>query len=288
MNKWEVQGEEKGARLLFFLQTKLNKKVSNKALKRILEKGLCKVNSKIERFASISLKVGDIVEIDPSWKNYLFEETKIDLKVIYEDDYFVVVNKPPNFVCEDKNLHKFFPEGYLLVHRLDRETSGALLIAKNAEIKAKIIELFKKGQIKKYYLAIVDGVVKYKSGVVTNPIVKCSKEGRLVCKESSKGVFAKTSWRLIKTSKNFSLLLCELLTGRSHQLRLHLKGIKHPILGDYHYTRKFIYPQHVNRVMLHSYKISFPHPFYNNKMVEVIAYIFPDFEKLSGRVGASL
>lgn len=264
-------------KLLNFLKEKLN--LSNKQIKKALDKGLCRVNGKVERFSSITLKKEDVIEFAKDYKPIIFEE-EIVLKILYEDEYLIAIDKPISFISSDENIHNYFSKKYSLIHRLDKETSGVLLIAKTKEVKDKMIELFKNEKVSKYYLAIVDKEIRFEEKQIENHISKDRFfQGQTIYKVSKEGLRASTIIKTIDSNKELSLVLAKPITGRTHQIRVHLKTIGYPILGDFLYCKKFNYKNMIKRMFLHSYKIIFYHPFLEDD-VEITSDVPDEFFEL--------
>jgi RluA family pseudouridine synthase len=278
-----VAPNDAGKSLLQFLKGKIDSSVSGREIKRAIEANLCRVNGKVERHASVKLKSGDKVNLQP----IKIPEKKTSEKsaILYEDDYFLIYNKPAGITSDKKGLSRLFPH-YEVVHRLDKETTGAIIIAKTPETAEKVKELFKKREIHKIYQVIVDGVPREKRGVIESYIGRVHARGDYVLWGSvsaSEGREAKTSWRLLKAGKSASLIQCEPITGRTHQIRVHMKDIGHPVLGDYRYQRKFRCSFLPHRLMLHAFSISFTHPITNQKIV-VEAPLPQDFQEALNQV----
>ncbi len=218
-------------KLLEFLKNKYEGKYSVKQLKKIIDSKGCFVGGKVVTISTRLVDPAEKIEIDPSVL------TQSENEILYEDDQLVVCNKSVGVICEAKT---FTP--LILVHRLDKETSGVLILAKSLEAKKRMVALFKEKAVKKSYLAIVDGIPKKEVGKVDSPI------------ENQEAV---THWKLLKKGKNASLLLCEPITGRTHQIRIHLAQIGHPILGDLVYGKKFHCRFPAQRHLLHAYSIFF-------------------------------
>ncbi len=257
---WKINKHDSGKKLLIFLREKL--KLSNKQIKKALDKGLLKLNGKIERFSSIRLKQNDTVQFLADYKKKLSKEVVKSFKIIYEDESLLSIDKPINFISTDDNIHNYFKEEYTLVHRLDKDTSGVLLIAKNIKAKEKMKTLFSKKEIDKYYLAIVDGKVNFKEKKIETYLTKeKSIDGQTIYTTSNNGKYSLTYIETLETKQDYSLLLIKPVTGRTHQIRVHLKKIGHPVLGDFLYAKKFRYQGFVDRMMLHSFKMAFLNPF---------------------------
>ncbi len=272
---FKVSPREKGQRLLAFLREKCPDAPSVKALKRSIEGKLCRINGKIETFSTHILKAGDTVEIE------IDREAPVRFKplLLWEDDVLAAYDKPAGVVCEPKA----FPGK--LVHRLDKETSGVVLVAKNEMTLEQMIELFRGKKVQKEYLAVVDGLVRDKKKTITSKLGPIHHfQGQTLYGSSPTGQEAITEWELVGVGTKSSLLLCKPITGRTHQLRVHLKEAGHPIVGDYQYTKVFQCPCEAKRHLLHAYKIRFPHPV-TYQEVEVIAPLPNDFMEALESIG---
>jgi RluA family pseudouridine synthase len=264
---WKITKKDTNKKLLTFLKEKLI--LSNRESKKIIDKGLLKINGKIEKFSTVILKENQVVQVDSSWKNVL-EEKKIikTFIILYEDGYFLAIDKPLDFISSDITIHKHFPKSYTLIHRLDKDTTGILLIAKSEKFKNEMIKLFKEKKVYKTYIALVDGVIKEDNIKIEANIKKIkSIDGQNLYGISSDGDYALTYLKVLKRFNNLTLVQLNPITGRTHQLRVHMKFLHHPILGDYLYVKKFYYPKYVKRLMLHSSKIEFIHPITLKKIV---------------------
>lgn len=269
-DRWTVSYNEEGMRLVNFLKLKTRSELSLRVIKSTLEKGVAKVNNVIETFASKKLRKGDIVQLEKCWDRRVLSEVKPVEKVprkLYEDDYFIAIDKKAGFLCEDEEVKKFF-QSCILVHRLDKQTSGVLLLAKSEAAKSKMKSIFKEKEILKTYIAIVDGRFKERRQKVESFLVRRKdSEGKVLWRENrNKGLYAISIFELLKARKLYSAIKCFPITGRTHQLRVHLLGLGHPILGDYQYFRDFKYSKFIPRLMLHSYQIEFDHPFLEKKV----------------------
>ncbi len=251
-----VENSFSGHSLLRFLKEHLPS-YSNKKLKALLESGCVKINGIIERFGSKRVFRGDFVQ-------FLAKEIQNSskLSILHEDENFFAINKPANFESSQFNLDKIFTDSYL-VHRLDKNTTGVLLIAKNKSFQKQLENLFRVKDIKKKYIALVDGVLTKDHGVIKSHLIrKKVYQGQTIWASSNNnsGLYAETHFKRLKIFEGFSLVELSLPTGRTHQLRVHLKELGHPILGDFQYCRKFSTSREVSSLCLHSKEISFKHP----------------------------
>jgi len=221
----------------------------------------------------------------------------IPLDVLYEDNDLAVINKPAGLVVHPapgnyehtlvnalmsriKNLSDINPQRPGIVHRLDRETSGLIVIAKNNFSHQSLAKQFAKHSIKRKYAAIVEGKVEFDENVIELPIERHAiKRKTMSVGFSSKSKYAKTFYRTLKRSKNFSLLELEPFTGRTHQLRVHLAFLDHPILGDSKYGKNSEFP----RLALHAKSIGFIHP-RTQKHVEFDSEMPEEFKEFVGKL----
>lgn len=191
------------------------------------------------------------------------------LEVLYEDEWFAVINKPANFLSvpgrgpgkQDSIIYRaqqHFGEAHA-VHRLDYATSGLILVAKTLECHRRLSEHFRERIVEKEYQAVVRGPYFGEFGIIKKPL-RCDWPNRprqQVCKEWGKP--AETHWKVIKKESDSIRIQLKPITGRSHQLRVHMQSIAHAIVGDEFYD-KDILPQN-NRLLLHAYRLEFHHPF---------------------------
>ncbi len=288
MVKWRVGKKEAGTRLLQFLREKCPEAPSVKTLKRAIDGKLCTVNGRIETFSSRVLEENDAVVLSPA----KLEKTE-KISVLYEDSELLIVNKPAGVISEIRSIKKYFQhiKDLALAHRLDKETSGVLILTKTASAKEKMLLVFKERGIRKLYLAIVDGEIEKKNeGKIDNFLgKKYSYQGQAVygATDEKHGERAITYWKCLAKSKTASIVSCEPYTGRTHQLRAHLSGMHHPILGDVQYGKKFVCPYKPQRNLLHAYRLVFKHPS-TGKEVNIIAPIPADFKQALNALKVSL
>lgn len=283
MPEWIVTSEESGDKLLSFLIRRLEGQHSARSLKRIIEHNGCQINGRTERFASTILGKGDHIALNldalPSSAPFSIEPRRI----IYEDEGLFVYDKPAGINSDEKGILKLLREqipSLELVHRLDRDTTGLLLFAKNAPVLENLIEQFRRYEVKKRYEAIVDGVLKIPKGIIENEVGKKSfYAGQTIWGEvkRGKGLYAYTEWQRLKIGKAVSYVACFPKTGRTHQIRVHLAGLGHPILGDYQYGKRFQCPYRPSRYLLHAKTLCFSHPL-TGETLELDAPLPDDFK----------
>ena len=181
------------------------------------------------------------------------------METIYEDSDILVINKPPGLVVDRAVLET---QERLVVHRLDKDTSGLLVFAKTEEALENLQRQFKERRVKKRYLALVHGKVTHPSGVIDKPIGRAPKGiGKFVVVEGGRS--SVTKYVAAAFYAAHTLLDLETLTGRTHQIRVHLKSIGHPIVGDKLYASRRQQKEDeeiIKRQFLHAYRLSFSHP----------------------------
>ncbi|MCE5315919.1 MAG: RluA family pseudouridine synthase [Parachlamydia sp.] len=269
--------EESGTRLIDFIKVRLMN-VSAKQIKRTIEQKGCQVNGRTERFASMILGRGDRIAFAEVAASPA--DIKEELRILHEDSAFLFYDKPSGIASDDPNLLKTLRTRHPkleLVHRLDKETSGVLLFAKSHAYFEKMVQLFKDKLVDKEYLALVDGVPHKKQGKIDNFLGKIATyQGQTLWGEVESGLPAQTKWLVEKEGTQGSLLRCIPITGRTHQLRVHLNGMGHPILGDSQYGRRFRCSFKPRRCLLHAQKLSFNHPDTGSRL-EIEAPLPEDF-----------
>lgn len=258
---------DSGAKLSSFLSQHLEGKYSARSIKRAIEQNNCQINGRTERFASTIVGTGDhiLLNLETLSEASLPDRTEND-RVIFEDEALLVYDKPAGVNCDENGVMKLLKKEdcpLMLVHRLDRETTGVLLLAKNRQIFESLVDQFKCFQVHKRYLAIVDGLVARPRGIIENHLgKKHAYAGQTIWGEvkATEGLLAKTEWHCLSTGKEASYLVCMPKTGRTHQIRVHMAEMGHPILGDFQYGKEFHCMYRPARILLHAEEIRLRHP----------------------------
>ncbi|MBZ4683482.1 MAG: pseudouridine synthase, RluA family [Fusobacteriales bacterium] len=238
-------------------------------------------NKKVK--ASYKLKGNEkiIVKIPERVEQELIGEN-IKLDIIYEDEDILVINKQPDLVVHPgagnetgtlvNAIINYYPEILKvkgerrpgIVHRLDKDTSGVIVVAKNDIAYDKLVENFSNKNMNKTYLCIVKGRLKEKEGRIENLIGRNPKDRKKMAVVTKNGKLAISNYKVLDEKGDFSLVEVNIETGRTHQIRVHMKYLNHPILGDEVYGKK---SNLVNRQMLHAYKLEMNHPITNELMI---------------------
>ena len=204
--------------------------------------------------------------------------SNIELNILFEDDYLLIVDKPANLPVHPSILHyenslsngvKYYFDKIGLkkkirpVNRLDKDTSGIVIFAKSEYIQECLVKQMKSGTFKKYYIAVLDGVLENEGGTINAPIAR--KENSIIERiVSDDGDNAISHYKVLKKFFNMTEVEFSLETGRTHQLRVHSKYIGHPIVGDTLYGSS---SDSIERQALHAYKVKFIHPISNTKIL---------------------
>lgn len=271
-----VEDEAKGERFDVYLRAKLPD-LSRERIKNLIEEGFILVEGKSVK-PSYKLKGGEQVLVRiPVEKEYSLQPKEVPFEILYEDEDLAVIYKPAGIVVHPApgHLDDTLVHGLLLklrslsgvggelrpgiVHRLDKDTSGVMLVAKNDFAHKKLTQDFKERRVEKEYLAIVYGKLTQKEGTLDFLIGRhpVQRKRMAVVKE---GRQALTKYKVLKLFKKATLVLAKPVTGRTHQLRVHFSHIGHPILGDPIYGGLKPDVPRPERLMLHAYRISFEHP----------------------------
>lgn len=245
---------------------------SKKNVKNLLKYKLVMVNENIISQFDFPLKKEDIVIVNKK------EDNKHNLEIIYEDKELIVINKPSGLLSisggnEKENTAYHLVSEYLksknkkvkvfVVHRLDKDTSGVLMFAKNEEIKNKLQNNWNKIVYKRGYLAIIEGKLNKKSGTIKNYLDE-SKTQMVYITNNKKGKLAITNYQVLKETRYNSLVEIFLDTGRKNQIRVHMQSLGHSIVGDKKYGAT---TNPIKRMGLHSHIFAFVHPDTKKKMI---------------------
>ena len=267
---------EKSERIDKYLIDKLD--MSRSKIQKLIDNGNILVNGKNVK-SSYTLKIDDVVNVDDDyeWEVDIVPEN-IPLDIVYEDEYLLVVNKPSGMVVHPApgNYSKTLVNALMhhcnenlssvngsirpgIVHRIDADTSGLLLVAKNDEVHNHLAKQIESKSVKREYIALVHGVINEDSATIDAPIGrdKDNRKKMAVTIENSKDAI--THLYVLERLKNATLIKCVLETGRTHQIRVHLNYINHPIVNDPVYGRRKQENESFGQ-MLHAKTIGFIHP----------------------------
>lgn len=268
--------------------------ISRSKLSKLIKSSNVKVNGKFEK-ASYIVKENDEISInleELKLKPILPQNLKID--IIYFDEDIAIINKPQGIVSHPtEQIRKETVVNFLLgkfenlpilygeeragiVHRLDKDTSGLMIIALNEKSMIKLKSMFKNREIIKKYRTIVNGNIKVEEGSIEKNITRSNVNRKLMMIDDS-GKYAKTGFKVLDSNSDYTYLDVILYTGRTHQIRVHMKSINHPILGDKDYNNiKSSY--NINAQLLQAYYLEFNHPI-SNQIMKFEIPMYPEFEK---------
>lgn len=291
---FQVEGNDVGKRLDIFLHEKFSD-LSRSHIKNMIDGGNVLLNGKVVK-AGEKLRLNGVVQAEkPVLQEVKTKPEDIPIEIVYEDDDLAVVNKPQGMVVHAgagntsgtlvnallyrlKNLSGI--NGKLrpgIVHRLDKNTSGLLLIAKNDFAHNSLAKQIAEKTCKRTYIALLEGTLKEQEGVISTHIARDKKHRTLmnVCPETE-GKLAITEYKVLKYYNNCTLVEFKLKTGRTHQIRVHASRVLHrPIVGD----REYNPTTKINGQLLHAYKLEFTQP-RTGKQIVVTAPIPEYFEKV--------
>jgi 23S rRNA pseudouridine1911/1915/1917 synthase len=291
-----------GGRLDVFLREKFPA-VSRGALQRLIEEGCIRVNGQVVK-PTHTPRAGERVDVHwPDARPAEAQPEEIPLDILFEDESLLVVNKPPGLVVHPAAGHEEHTlvnallhhcRGSLsgiggvarpgIVHRLDKETSGCLVVAKNDETHVALAKQFAGRTVEKLYDALVLGVLARDAGEIRASIARHpTHRKRMAVRETAESRFAHTSYRVLERLIHATHVEAEIHTGRTHQIRVHFQFIGHPVMGDDNYGAKAnkrfteVTGYAAPRVLLHARKLSFVHP-RTEKKVKFTAPLPEDFQ----------
>jgi 23S rRNA pseudouridine1911/1915/1917 synthase len=270
-----VTRERAGSRLDRFLALELPE-FSRARLQTLIRDGYVRLNGRTPRPRDV-VRSGDAVEVkEPAVTAIDAQPESIPLEILNEDDDLIVINKPAGLVIHPGagNQEHTLVNALLahctnlsgiagrerpgIVHRLDKETSGCVVVAKNDAAHRSLSDQFAKRSVQKIYLALVAGELRKRAGIINEPIARHRVHRQKMSVARSGGRVARTDFRVLTSGDGISVVECTLHSGRTHQIRVHMHHIGHPVLGDkvYGSARRGVYSRH----MLHAWKLGFTHP----------------------------
>lgn len=261
----------------------LNHDISRSMIQKMLEEEKIRVNGTVEK-PSYKTKLGDCIQVEEVVpKEVELKAQDIPLEIVYEDDDIIVVNKEKGMVVHPANGN---PDGTLvnaimnvckdslsgiggeirpgIVHRLDKDTSGLIIVAKNDKAHIALSEQIKNHEVIKKYVALVRGVVKENTATIDMPIGRSNKDRKKMAVRKE-GKHAVTHFEVMERYHGYTLLDIKIETGRTHQIRVHLSEIGYPVVGDEVYSNGKN-PFGVKGQMLHAKSLEFTHPVTGKKM----------------------
>lgn len=294
---YTIDEKNQGCRLDKFVSTTME--LSRKRVKDLLDQNQIQVNGKVEK-ASYSLQIQDQVSITlPPLQEVTIEPEAMDLDILYEDSDLLVINKPKGLVVHPAPGHtsNTLVNGLLyhckdlsgingemrpgIVHRIDKDTSGLLIVCKNDKAHQAISQQLSDKTCHRDYLAIVHHPFSHSHGTINAPIGRDEKDRQKMAVTAKNSKDAVTHFTVLKNFKDFAYIRCSLETGRTHQIRVHMQYIGHPIAGDPKYSYKKTLDTNVQ--LLHACHIEFIHPTTKEKMA-FDAPLDPTFKEILGRL----
>jgi len=279
-----VDYSEEGIRLDSFIASSMES-LTRSHIQKLIEEGMITVNGASAK-SSTKTKPGMVIVVTvPEARPLAVEAQDIPLDIVFEDESIIVINKPKNLVvhpaagnqegtlvnallhhCRDSlsDINGVIRPG--IVHRIDKDTTGLLVIAKSNEAHLSLSEQLKNHQIRRTYEAIVDGRMETDSGKISAPIGRHPVNRKKMAVNIRNGKPAVTHFRVLERFKAHTYIRCELETGRTHQIRVHMSYIGHPVTGDEVYGKKCRLADTEGQV-LHARYLKLKHPVSNEEMV---------------------
>lgn len=291
--EFEVNEEYNQVRLDKFISSQIDE-ATRSYIEKLIDENYVLLNSKVCNKNGKKIKVGDKILVNiPEDEDVDILPENIELKIVFENDDFILINKKYDMVVHPAygnytgtlvNALMYYTENLSsvngkirpgIVHRLDKNTSGLILVAKNNNSHAKLATMFVDKTIHKTYLCIVKGNFSSENlqGRIENLIGRDVKDRKKMAIVEKNGKIAISNYKVIQQVEGYSLVEVAIETGRTHQIRVHMKTINHPILGDTVYGSA---DKNAKRQMLHAYKLDFKNPI-DNKEYNFTAPLFDDF-----------
>lgn len=277
-----VAASDSGMRIDAYLRA--NTELSRSRLSALIQEGAIIVNGTAENKPSFKVETGQTIRLSvPEARPVDIVPQNIPIDILYQDSDVVIVNKPCGMVVhpaagnEDRTLvnallyHIKDLSGIGgemrpgIVHRLDKDTSGLILVAKNDHAHTLLSEQFKERSMEKHYRAVAFGNFSDDHGLIDAPIARHPVDRKKMAIVPA-GKPSQTEWSVLERLKSATYLDVHLLTGRTHQIRVHMHSIGHPLLGDRIYAPNIKTSVHIPRLMLHAYSLSFTHPTTGERM----------------------
>lgn len=256
--------------------------LSRSRIQSLIDDELILVNGKKTK-SNYKLKNNDVIDIlENEDKELEAKPEKMDLDIVYEDSDVIVLNKPKGIVvhpapgstsgtlvngllyhCTDlSGINGVLRPG--IVHRIDKDTTGLLIVAKNDKAHVSLSEQLQCKSVSRKYYALVHGVIEHEFGTIDAPIGRDVKDRQKMAVTATNSKNAVTHFKVIERFKDYTLVECTLETGRTHQIRVHMQYINHPVVGDEKYSYKKT--MKVNGQLLHAHELTFVHPTTNERV----------------------
>ena len=298
----QTNENDKGKRIDSFLNEVIED-ATRSYIQKIIDGGYVEITGKKTTKSGNKLKGTETIVVNlPEDETLDLVPEDIPLEIIYEDSDIVIINKAPNMVVHPAhgNYNGTLVNALLyhikdlstingvirpgIVHRLDKDTSGVIVVAKHDEAHTTLSDMFKEKTLEKTYVCIAKGIFKDKSGRIETLIGRDSRDRKKMAVVTENGKIAISNYEVLDESKNYSLVKVRIETGRTHQIRVHMKSLNHPILGDATYGNS---TDGIDRQMLHAYRLKFTHPISKKEMV-VTAPIPEDFKRAAKFAGLDI
>lgn len=294
--RFVVRPEEAGTRLDVVLAARAG--VSRSAAQRLIDGGRVRVGG-AARHKRHEVRAGEEIEyrLDPDSPGTL-EPEDVDVTIVYEDDWLLVVDKPAGVVVHPAPGHDHGTLAHALVghgaagghasrpgivHRLDKDTSGLLIVARREDAHRELVALMERREIGRVYLALLYGRLPQDDGTIDAPIGRHLRDRKRMSLHSSSPRPAVTHFRVIGRASGFTLARVQLETGRTHQIRVHFAALGHAVAGDVQYGRR-PRPEGLGRQFLHAARLSFPHP-QDGRLLSFASPLPPDLAAFSASLG---